>query len=260
MMEHNRLKLNDIFPNWKNDAAQTLPGGFFRRLYEYLTEDEIVCPWLPSEDIAKVLDLEYHGNRSGQKRIAPFLRNMLSGDLQTGEVYLTELSAKQIAQSFYIVFGTNINKQYNTLFLQYNPIENYSMTESGTDSDSGTDTTTKTGTETTTNTGKTKTERENTRGLYGYDSTAPVNADKTNDTLTQTVGADNSPMTETRTPNLTDETERENTHTHTLTRAGNIGVTTSQQMLQSERDLWVWNFYRDFVFPCADSILTLPIY
>ena len=259
-MEHNRLKLNDIFPNWKNDSAPTLAGGFFRRLYEYLIEDEIVCPWLPSEDIAKVLDLEYHGNRSGQKRIAPFPRNMLSGDFQTGEVYLSELAAKQIAQSFYIVFGANINKQYSTMFLKYNPIENYNMIEESEDSESGTDTTTKTGTETTTNVGKTVTERENTRGLYGYDSSSPVNADKTNDTFTQTVGADNSPMTETRAPNLTDETERENTHSHTLTRSGNIGVTTSQQMLQSERDLWVWNFYRDFVFPCVDSILTLPIY
>lgn len=45
-----------------------------------------------------------------------------------------------------------------------------------------------------------------------------------------------------------------------LTRSGNIGVTSSQQLLQSERDLWVWNFFRDVVFPDLDSVLVLGIY
>ena len=45
-----------------------------------------------------------------------------------------------------------------------------------------------------------------------------------------------------------------------LERSGNIGVTTSQQMLQSERELWIWNFFRDVVFPDLDSVLVLGIY
>lgn len=44
-----------------------------------------------------------------------------------------------------------------------------------------------------------------------------------------------------------------------LTRKGNIGVTTSQQMIQSERDLWLWKFFEQ-VFKDIDSILTLSIY
>lgn len=52
------------------------------------------------------------------------------------------------------------------------------------------------------------------------------------------------------------------THTrnYKLTRSGNIGVTTSQQMLQSERDLWLWNFFESVVFPDIDRALTLAIY
>lgn len=46
----------------------------------------------------------------------------------------------------------------------------------------------------------------------------------------------------------------------TLTRSGNIGVTTSQQMIQSERELWLWNFFFEIVFPDIDEILTLAIY
>ena len=45
-----------------------------------------------------------------------------------------------------------------------------------------------------------------------------------------------------------------------LERHGNIGVTTSQQMLQSEHELWLWNFFFDVVFPDLDKILCLYVY
>ena len=45
----------------------------------------------------------------------------------------------------------------------------------------------------------------------------------------------------------------------TLTRSGNIGITTSQQMLSSEIELRKWIYYRG-VFDDIDTILTLSIY
>ena len=42
-------------------------------------------------------------------------------------------------------------------------------------------------------------------------------------------------------------------------RSGNIGVTTTQAMLKSERELWMWNFF-DQVYKDIDSVLALPIY
>ena len=45
----------------------------------------------------------------------------------------------------------------------------------------------------------------------------------------------------------------------TLNRSGNIGVTTTQQMLQSEIDLWQWTFFKQ-VFEDIDSVLCLDIY
>ena len=50
------------------------------------------------------------------------------------------------------------------------------------------------------------------------------------------------------------------TRNYTLRRSGNIGVTTSQQMIQAERDLWLWNFFHSVVFPDVDKVLTIPIY
>lgn len=46
----------------------------------------------------------------------------------------------------------------------------------------------------------------------------------------------------------------------THTRSGNIGVTTTQQMLQSEMNLWEWNFFYNVLFPSIDKLLTLSIY
>ena len=51
-----------------------------------------------------------------------------------------------------------------------------------------------------------------------------------------------------------------NTRNYTLTRKGNIGVTTSQQLLQSERDLWKWVFFDDVVYPDIDRVLTIQTY
>ena len=51
------------------------------------------------------------------------------------------------------------------------------------------------------------------------------------------------------------------TRNYTLTRSGNIGVTTSQQMIEAERELWrMWNFFRGIVYPDIDRVLTIEIY
>ena len=50
------------------------------------------------------------------------------------------------------------------------------------------------------------------------------------------------------------------TRNYKLTRKGNIGVTTTQQMLESERDLWLWNYFYEVVFPSVDKLLTIPAY
>lgn len=89
--------------------------------------------------------------------------------------------------------------------------------------------------------------------------------------------------TSTRTDNLTEESEVSETSTRTdnltqalthgetvtgtdereitreLTRSGNIGVTTSQQMIQSEIELWQWNFFMT-VFNDIDTVLTIQVY
>lgn len=104
-----------------------------------------------------------------------------------------------------------LDKLFATTEAVYDPIQNYSMTESGTDvtyaSSSG-DTT---------------------------DYTTSYNSESENKTgKSAATGSSSSALT------------------HNFTRAGNIGVTTSQQMLQSERDL----AHFDFVGYVAEMIVT----
>ena len=199
-------------------------------------------------------------------------------------------------------------KEYATLSLVYNPIQNYDMSETengsnesdgevihtGTDnrsiSETHTGTDNHTTSETHTGTDTTVTDRDvtasntgtNTNGIYGFNSgTSAVPADTqtgtnsgtqnedTTDTKTLNLsdaGTDNRTVNlsdagaDNRTVNLTDSETKTGEFTRTLSRRGNIGVTTSQQMLQSERELWLWNFFEKVVFPDLDKILCMQIY
>lgn len=132
----------------------------------------------------------------------------------------------------------NFSRMYAALIAEYNPINNYDMAET----ESNTDTRgeiTKTFTPTAENIiSESTTTRENVDSLVTtFDDTTPrldnrvQNPQTTISTTTNTIG-----NTETTTQNAPDSGER------TLTRSGNIGVTTSQQMIESEINLRRFNF------------------
>lgn len=232
MME--RKKLNDVFPDGITG------DGIFSAL------QLLDVPWKDS-DISGSLDLIYYGDVSGDKYISPMVNKMLSdnGDLSADNV-------TQIAQSIYNLFINNWSKLWNTLSFEYDPIQNYSMVERMTDDETVTEygrSHAKTGSES-----DDRDRTDNTiDGVYGFNSSNPSNSDKSDVTI-----ADNN----VHSYNITDADTGSDTETrnYELRRSGNIGVTTSQQMIQSERDLWVWNYFTDVVFPDLDRILTIQIY
>lgn len=383
-MKKQKIRVNDVFPNW------LLGGGIFTTLQQF------DVPW-KDESMSKQLDIDYHGNHSGQKVVSPLVKSITQSELSDNDKLL-------LSETIMALYGVNWSKQWATLNFDYNPIENYSMTEqmsnditttqyeknttrtddlthtetgtetetpnlkdtqtkTGTDSvatsdsstrtddlthaktgsdnlettgsDTRTDnlTTTKTGTDTLTNnltdTSSPEYTTSTNSGIYGFNSTSSVPVTTSSQTEsgsgtvqhtgteereynisdkeTGTQKYDKSGSSET-TYNTTDtdtgtqktessgsnettyDTTIENTHTgidtknynhsledtgtqkvsdsgtdtHTrnynLTRSGNIGVTTSQQMIESERQLWIWNFFHDVVFPDIDRVLTINIY
>lgn len=156
---------------------------------------------------------------------------------------------------------------FNTVAVDGEPTRKKTQTSTGTQQTTYNTTDTDTGTDTTTHTGTSETERDASTTTT-YDTT---DTEDTTDTTTHTGTQQNSTSgthttthntTEADTGTITDAESGSNTRRrdYHLTRSGNIGVTTSQQMLQSERDLWVWNFLRDVVFPDVDYLLTIPVY
>lgn len=277
----NSPRLIDLFPLWLNG------GGIFKALENI----GYSAPW-SSLIASDILDLEYLGNRSGYKRPSPIVDRLTeNGTLSTDSI-------SKLAKIIEGLYSERWSKLYATMTAEYNPIENYRMTEEGTRistedikrtrsvndnetiSHGGTETIsrdsdeTETPAEVVTKTGS-GTANQN-KNVYGFNSTDGVPAEnqtgQTTTTDTETHSGTNkrvSTGSETRTPNLTEDrnlsgsgndTESQSEDmSHTLSRHGNIGVTTSQQMLESERALWMWQIF-DVVFADVDRILSIPIY
>lgn len=139
------------------------------------------------------------------------------------------------------IYSERFTKSVNALLTEYNPIENYNSTETenieitGENSSTSEISTTATG-ETTSNT-----TGETTETLSPYDSENFNNNTKNNssaNTTENTSSSDNSSNTMSGTSSQT--------NARTLKRSGNIGVTTSQQMIQSEIELRKNDLINDF--------------
>lgn len=146
-------------------------------------------------------------------------------------------------------YQINWKKLYDTTVLEYNPIENYDRMEDWTDTDDETSTSARDNTRNTTNTVKSTSTNEIINSVNVTDQNTAFNAGLADHAKQITDGdtTENGSITNTETGK---DTENENVnggrtgrHTRTGRAHGNIGVTTSQQMIQSERDLVVFNLY-----------------
>lgn len=169
------VKLNDVFTDWLTGA------GIFSTLQNF------DVPW-KAENISSQLDLEYHGNLSGDKIISPLVYKISNGET------LTNTQKTQLANVIYSINAENWSKQWETLSFIYNPIENYKMVERMTND------------QTITAYGKTSTRTDNLQhSKTGSDS---LDSDITNtrtDNLTHTKSGDDTTdidSSSTRTDNL----------------------------------------------------------
>ncbi len=135
------------------------------------------------------------------------------------------------------------NKLYNSTQFEYNPIWNVDaeITDEQEDDHSRTFTNTGQETRTITRTGS-GTNNEtinltNTESVQGFNSTGWDDAKKNTQTGTDNVSMSSNDTVSDGSSNSAGGSERNNgTVTHTITRTGNIGVTTTQQMIEQERE------------------------
>lgn len=228
------LTLNSVYPEWVTKG-----------IFSYLNALEV--PW--KNDVSdNQLDIIYHGSRSGNKIIGSLIENYLDNNTVSDDNKII------IAQAIYTIYIKNWNALYKTLSLEYNPIENYSMTETENVQDTHKGTVESNGNNTDTYIETTIVDNTSNNQLWGFNSTDSVNSDKQTGDTTRDVES-----TMDSTHKNTDRETKDITSDRTLKRSGNIGVTTSQQMIESERQLWLWNFFES-VFSDIDKILVLKIY
>ena len=136
-----------------------------------------------------------------------------------------------------------------TMFLEYNPIENYKMTEKTIK-----DKTRFTNGKVVTYSGVETNAMDNTLQRKGFNSANWSDVDKNTGSNTLTYGSGNNARKDTNSG--TDLSERE----YEFTRYGNIGVTTSQQMIEAERRIKMYEYFNEVVFPDIDNQLVLSVY
>ena len=176
-------------------------------------------PWKDAYSNTDILDKLYQYSHSS-KLICASLCDSL--DLST------------LVEMIYTLNIENWNKLYENYTIVYNPIENYSMTEKGKKTNTGTQGNKQSGTA----------RSESTSNIFAYNVT-------TSNPASSSVATSNPNLENVRTDNLTEVNE--------LTRSGNVGVTTSAEMIEENIKLWIWKFFES-VFKDIDRVLTIGVY
>ena len=239
------------------------------KIYEYIENNFSNKPFIKSELIGT-----FEKNPISSENFQNLLRDFIYDNFGYYEISekiknTTERKNKtileviqEIASNIYLSNEYRYNTLYSTIIQEYNPIENYSMTEKIETAYNGKEinATTFTGSEKEThsiNEERTEHSQTNEGGTTNVLKTAPYDSEsffnKEQSTTTQdsptsseiaigNTGENTTQKTfENRSDNNVKSFEgRNDVVTHT--RSGNIGVTTSQQMLESQRALANFNF------------------
>ena len=271
----NLNKMIDVYSNYPTD------GGVFSPM--------VSAPWVDTMSGTN-LDIAYLDGHSGER----YCSNFINHRLNDSDV-LSSDNRTLIANILWAMFGIQWIRLWATMKpVDYDPLTNYKMEETaeGTESSTRTPDLTKGDTGTVQTTGQNKrtpnltrngtgtvndngsSTNNNQNGIWGFNSSTSVPSDMSDGTVTNE-NTNTRNLTETETG--TDTTDHTNTDTynrsytetgtdttagmssHKLTRTGNIGTNTFQNLLQQERNLWMYNFFEQ-VFKDVDSVLTIPIY
>jgi len=228
--------LREAFADWSEGNG----------IFNALSNLGVDLPWGEVAE-ATTLDLEYFGNHSGAKLSAPLVVNLLNGEDQ-----LTEQQMEILARVIWTKFSEPWKHLWATNVVEYNPIHNYNMTdereltrgesEARAIHDSSVDTTAH---------GKTSEVKDYVSGLNSTDENGKFSD--------RSVSEEGGTTNVTGTGDRKDDSVKAANEREITTRSGNIGVTTTQQMLTAERELWFWNYF-DKIYKDVDSVLALAIY
>lgn len=238
-MRHPRLTIRETI------MIPTLKGIFFH------LADSGVFEFLDS-DVARTLNVDYYEVYSRDKIASPLYQNKKDSLIYVddGDLVLVDNDYVGIIsniedileeQSKIIIqrFADKWKRIFDVLILEeYNPLENYNMREVELPNITHTR-------DTKTNT-KLKTTQDGDK--YGFNSSTASPHDKM---VTEVEGDDLH-------NNINDVDKETGSRTHT--KSGNIGITTSQMMLESEIKLRALYNMTTIIYNDVDSVLTIPLF
>lgn len=234
---------------------------------------QLSVPWTDFDGY-KPNDLDYINHAHA------FAISWITNQYLDNTLHLNTTAINTLALFIFDRYNEKWSKLYNTYTLEYNPISNYDMRERMIDdtiehtynsAEGQTNNLShgKTGTETlghnTTNTRTPNLSTQRNLNVQGFNSSTyqPSDNETGSETGTETnalTGTDtttyNTAETNTGTVNRTHSGIDTDKRNYVLTRTGNIGVTTSQDMIKSERDLWMYDIV-ETIYRDIDSVLCL---
>lgn len=157
-----------------------------------------------------------------------------------------------------------------TTQFEYNPIENYDRREDWTDTTTGSTQSNGTNTQNSSSSFSGETEgketlssnQENINSVSAYNSLEFANKDKADTELTQNTNAEQNSSSKTSqqsSGNTTNTEERQNEIVRSGRAHGNIGVTSSQQLIEEERRVAQFNIY-DYIINSFKNRFCLLVY
>lgn len=195
----------------------------------YLLWQNKKMPYVEMFNDNEDLDLLYYNQHSGEKIVSSI-----------AEKYQNDM--KQLAKIILAKFDDKWNHIYEALKEEYNPVYNYNMEETLerdlVNSSKGTST----------DESSSQSSSEVNEQVYGFNSTEAVDSNKSNGVGSSSYSLSNS--------NSKDTSYK---GTEKTTRKGNIGVTTTQQMIMEEIEMRKHLFY-DMIMEDIDLVMTLQIY
>ena len=197
-----------------------------------------------------------------QEKDVPWKTLNIAGELDTIFRYIKaknlicnslceDITAEGLAGIIYSFNIENWKKLWENYTAKYNPLDNFNRHEETVLTDSGNDTTVKNGSMINTMSGSTT--AIDTSTIYAFNS----------DTATNVSGGQSSvtpDTTSTDTFNNVEDKRTLNTQHKTVSDiSGNVGVTTSAQMISENINLWKWNYF-DEVFDSIIRLITTGVY
>lgn len=210
--------------------VNVIPEGIFSKIESL---PNVTLPWTENNTL---LDIDYIYRWSGYKSISPLVKHLLGTEGTMPAAGYTTL-----AGIIWAYYGEAWTRKYDALTAEYDPLKNYDMSETENEHIVDDATTGVTGTA-----ANNSTTVNSSHNVYGYNSSTATPSESDSATTSQNT-------------DMTTDYDNDRTISRGLKRSGNIGVTTSQQMLESELNLRAYRFFEE-VYKDVDRIVSLPIY